>query len=273
MAPRRTGTVGEETRERNREQIRELAARGLSVEVIARTVGTTRYQVETVVERGPAGRNDVPYRHRELLEGADVVARYLAGDSVEELARCVGVSTAAVYAALHRAGVALRGTKGPHVPDFGEVLTAEFLRAEYVEGGRSCAELAGEVGCSEATVRNWRRRHGIPARGPAQRRRAYQFPGELLDAVAAGTVTVAEASAAVGCSRSEFERALRRSGRLLPSQRRAPLTAELLTDLYVAQSRTCPQIAEVTGWSAQTIRARLRELGIPRRRGVQGRSV
>ena len=133
-------------------------------------------------------------------------------------------------------------------------------------------EIAAEVGCSESTVRNWLRRHGIPVRPISTRRRAYEFPAALLDEVAEGGLAVEAAAASVGCSRSELTRALRRTGRTLPCERRAELTRQLLVRLYVAHSMSCPEIAAETGWAIGTIRSRLREYEIPRRIGRPGRT-
>ena len=49
------------------ERVMVLADKGVSIEVIARKLGTSRYRVEKLVGGGPAGRDDVPYRYRELL--------------------------------------------------------------------------------------------------------------------------------------------------------------------------------------------------------------
>lgn len=245
-----------------------LAGEGCSIEVIARTLGTSRYRAEQAVGPSPAGRADVPYRHRRLYDEADISARYEAGESAERIAHDVGVSVTAVFDVLHREGVELRGKAGPHVRSYADVLTLAYLRDQYVEARRGSWEIASEIGCSEATVRNWLRRHGLPVRPMKDRRRAYAFPDELLDAVAAGNVGLEAAAAEVGCSRTEFGRALARSGRALPYRRRPNLTRELLTRLYVDERLTCPAISRSTGWATGTVRARLREYGIPRRVGA-----
>jgi hypothetical protein len=260
----RDGTVAE--------QVMALAASGASIEVIARKVGTSRYRVEQLVGVGPAGRADVPYRHRELLAGTDIGMRYRAGESAERIAYDVGISVTTVFAALHREGVVLRGKCEAHRQSYADVLTADFLRTHYVEGEMGAWEIAADVGCSESTVRNWLRRHGIPVRPISTRRRAYEFPADLLDEVARGGLATEAAAILVGCSRTELTRALRRTGRTLPYERRVNLTRPLLVSMYVEQSKSCPEISAETGWAVGTIRSRLREFGIPRRIGRPGRS-
>lgn len=252
-------------------QASSLASRGCSIEVIARTLGTSRYRVERAVGSSPAGRADVPYRHRRLYDEAGIPARYEAGESAEVIAHDVGVSVTAVFDVLHRKGVELRGKAGPHVRSYADVLTLAYLRDQYVEKRRGSWDIASEVGCSESTVRNWLRRHGLPVRPMADRRRAYSFPDCLLDAVAHGTIGLEAAADQVGCSRTEFGRALARSGRSLPYRRRPELTHELLTTLYLDREMTCPAISNFTGWAPGTVRARLRQYGIPRRVGAPRR--
>jgi predicted transcriptional regulator len=254
------------------EQVMALAATGASIEVIARKLGTSRYRVEKLVGAGPAGRDDVPYRHRELLAAANIGVRYAAGESAEKIAYDVGISVTTVFAALHREGVVLGGKRKAHRESYADVLTADFLRTTYVEAEMGAWEIAADVGCSESTVRNWLRRHGIPVRPISTRRRAYEFPADLLDEVARGGLATEAAAILVGCSRTELTRALRRTGRTLPYERRIELTRPLLVTLYVEQSKSCPEISSETGWAIGTIRSRLREFGIPRRIGRPARS-
>ena len=238
------------------------------MEVIARTIGRSRYFVETIVERAPAGRNDVPYRYRAIKAGVDLRARYRAGESAEDIAHSIGVSVTTVFDWLRAEGVRLRGKSSPHTRSFEGVLSREFLAAEYVVACRPASEIAHQVGCSESTVRNWLRRHAIPVRPMSARRRAYSMPASVLDDVAAGDISLDAAATRVGCSRSEVLRALRRSGRGLPRDRRPPLTESLLREMYVAKRMTCPQIAAQTGWAPLTVRTRLKGYGIPRRLGA-----
>jgi len=249
-----------------------LAAQGASIEVIARKLGTSRYRVEKLVGVGPAGRDDVPYRYRELFERSEISSRYRAGESAERIAYDLGISVTTVFALLNREGVALRGKCEPHRTSYADVLTEAFLQTRYVEAEMGAWEIAAEVGCSESTVRNWLRRHGIPVRPISTRRRAYEFSTDLLDRVSSGALAVETAAGQVGCSRSELTRALRRAGRTLPSERRVALTRELLITLYVNQGQSCPEISAETGWAIGTVRSRLREFGIPRRIGRPAQS-
>ncbi len=245
-------------------QIRRLADAGTSVALIARQLGVSRYRVATTLEVAPVGRNDVPYRLRALE--ADIVDRYRRGQSGEAIARALEISTTAVYATLRRSGVALRGKTHAHELTYEEVLTTEYLTAAIIDARLAPAEVAAQIGCSESTVRNWMRRRGI-APAPRPRRLTYNFSDELLDQIADGTRTLEEAAAHVGCSRDEVRRALRRSGRTLPTDRRPPLTADLLRDLYMERGMTTVAIAEATGWHFNAVRAALRRHQIPRRIG------
>ena len=252
-----------------RDRIEQLGAEGLSIEVIARTTGATRYRVERILGRGPASRSGVPYRYRKVKEENDIAGRYRGGESAEDIAHDLGVSVTLVFEELKRLKVALRGRVEPWVASYEDVLTEEYLRRTYVEERRGTWEIAAEVGCSEATVRNWVRRYQIAPRPSSERRRAYKYPPELLQRVASGDLTVEAASEQVGCSRTELSRALRRAG--LNLRVRPQLSRDYLTEQYLVQSKSCPQIAAETGWSTQTVRSRLAELEIPRRRGVQRR--
>lgn len=255
------------TDERDREKVRRLAHHGVSVELIARAISRTRYFVESTLDRAPAGRADVPYRYREIRATADVAGRYRTGEAAEDIAHDIGVSVTTVFEWLRADGVELRGKAGSHALSYADVLTREFLVASYVNERRTTSEIAQQVGCSESTVRNWLRRHDIAARPISERRRAYVIDSHLLDDVAEGRKGVENAAVAAGCSRSELLRELRRSGRNLPRDRRTPLTAVLLRDMYVKAEMSCPEIASATGWAAGTVRSRLKEYGIPRKVG------
>lgn len=254
------------------EQVLSLAQEGAAIEVIARKLGTSRYQVEKLVGGGPAGRDDVPYRYRDLFAQSDISELYRAGESAERIAYDLGISVTTVFAVLHREGAVLRGKREPHRTSYADVLTEGFLQETYVEAEMGAWEIAAEVGCSESTVRNWLRRHGIPVRPISTRRRAYEFSDDLLDQVSNGVLAAEAAAGLVGCSRSELTRALRRAGRTLPQERRVKLTRELLVTLYVDRGRSCPEISAETGWAIGTVRSRLRLFGIPRRIGRPAQS-
>jgi DNA-directed RNA polymerase specialized sigma24 family protein len=254
------------------EQVLAMASSGAAIEVIARTLGTSRYRVEKLVGGGPAGRADIPYSYRELFAKSDISTRYQAGESAERLAHDLGISVTTVFAVLHRQKVALRGKCEPHRTSYADILTEDFLQKTYVEAAMGAWEIAADVGCSESTVRNWLRHHGIPVHPIDTRRRAYNFSAEMLDQVASGVLAVEAGARLVGCSRSELTRALRRSGRTLPHERRVALTRALLVALYVDQTLSCPQISAETGWAIGTVRSRLREFDIPRRVGRPAKS-
>lgn len=47
-----------------------------------------------------------------------------------------------------------------------DVLTPDFLAAEYVSAGKSTLQIGREVGCNQQSVANALKRHGIPIRPP-----------------------------------------------------------------------------------------------------------
>jgi transposase-like protein len=57
-------------------------------------------------------------------------------------------------------------------------ISAAELRRRYTDEGQTLASIAGQLGCSAATVSNMLRRHGIPARDARFRR--VEIPRELL---------------------------------------------------------------------------------------------
>jgi excisionase family DNA binding protein len=98
-----------------------------------------------------------------------IAARYLAGTSAEVIARQLGIRVGAVYRALQRQNVPRTHKRGHPTASFADRLTQAFLAEEYTQKERSTADIAAEVGCSESTIRNWLRYHGIRARNRTDR--------------------------------------------------------------------------------------------------------
>ncbi len=61
-------------------------------------------------------------------------------------------------------------------PEVARLLTAEFLRAEYVDKKRCTEEIAAECGLSRQTINNHLRRHQIPLRRWGEHMRLYKTP-------------------------------------------------------------------------------------------------
>jgi DNA-binding CsgD family transcriptional regulator len=106
----------------------------------------------------------------------EVERRYLAGESLKELAADLDVTSSAVGQALKRRGIALR-TAGDTQRGAARAASRALTEAQAAEcadlyvGGLSMLKLAEHYGISENGVRQTLRRLGIPAR-PASRRAA-----------------------------------------------------------------------------------------------------
>jgi hypothetical protein len=119
-------------------------------------------------ETRPARKTGWEKRFPQLGD-ADLLKRlYLdEGKSVGDLAKEFGCSVAAVWKALHKFGIPRRPANGSNrierhsIPQLKDV---EWLRRERIEKGRSPADIAGELGCSEATVIKILWRRGIRAK-------------------------------------------------------------------------------------------------------------
>jgi transposase len=84
-----------------------------------------------------------------------------------DIADRFGVSYKAIVGSLRRNGIDVRSTKESHhrkAPR--ELREEEELRRLYHDEGLTNREIADELGVSETTVTEWRRRHGIEAREP-----------------------------------------------------------------------------------------------------------
>lgn len=203
-----------------------LAARvdaGLSNTEIARLAKVSRSCVAKSVRRyGLTGRrtkgprpakttgkvSSVSYRYREALTVEYLGQRYTREQAtVPQIAREVGCSGRAVYDALARHRIPLRGqARGPR-PDWTAVLTSDYLTAEYVEAGRDMDDIAGEIGCSAMTVQRALVRHGIPAR-PAR-----PLDGRVYrDLATVEAISDLDAAEIVGAAQTTASRARRKAG-------------------------------------------------------------
>ena len=168
--------------------------------------GSRRDPVAWVPSEPVARRPPVALRYRRLLSAEWLHDHYVHRRmSVREVATAAGVCEQTIYRALRRADITLRPRNRYGVPySLEAVLTSEYLQREYVEAGRTCSDIAAELGCSVGAVAGWLRRHGIPARGvrPAERR-IYTDVIDVDDIrrrLAAGA-TVKEVAQAVGVDR------------------------------------------------------------------------
>jgi hypothetical protein len=155
------------------------------------------------------------------------------------------------------------------------VLTEQYLRREYVEGHRSSAQLAAEVGCTHKTVLRHLARHGLPVRGKGQRGakffelRSARF---LRTRYVEERATMSAIAAEVGCSRSCVSAALAAAGiGKVTADAARRLTAEYLRAGYAIDGRSTVDLAAELGCGPSTVARALRRHGIPvRSRGGSG---
>lgn len=83
------------------------------------------------------------------------------GATVDEISAEIGRDRRAIYTALHREGIPLRGTPG--VSEWGDVLTHDYLSA-CADDGWSTYRIAQEVGADWSVVAEWQAHHGLADR-------------------------------------------------------------------------------------------------------------
>jgi transposase-like protein len=157
-----------------------------------------------------------------------------------------------------------------------ELRDAAWLRARYVDEGRSLAQIAAELGCAKQLVHYWLRTHGIPARTQTRfaGTPALTNPEWLRARYVTQRRTSAEIAADVGCPATTVKAALRvygiptRMGGPVPGTRRTAPGTERLDDRewlrarHLEEGLSCQQIAEALGCSAMTVHRALRQHGI-----------
>jgi predicted transcriptional regulator len=142
-----------------REYLEEMYVRlGRSLGAIGRTHGVSgetvrKWLARHGIDRRPADRAQ-PI-DRDLLERRYV----LEGRSITAIARELGVSATTVTKRLDAFGISRRPA-----PRSAEMIDRAHLVREYVERGRTMAEIAGDLGVSASTVRKHLDRHGIEVR-------------------------------------------------------------------------------------------------------------
>lgn len=216
----------------DREWLTERVEAGRTTASIAAELGVSMSAVSAWVKRyGLTGRrptgprpartpgkvSSVSYRYREALTVEYLGQRYTREQAtVPQIAREVGCSGRAVYDALARHRIPLRGqARGPR-PDWTAVLTADFLAVEYVGAGRDMDDIAGEIGCSAMTVQRALVRHGIPAR-PAR-----PLDGRVYrDLATVDAISDLDAAEIVGAAQTTASRARRKAG-IPPRRGRLP---------------------------------------------------
>lgn len=153
--------------------------------------------------------------HFAVAEDVDLIDAYRAGATAAELAEHFDVTPRTVLNRLARAGVARRprGRRG-HQP---RLQDRAWLVGEYGVNGRSAADVAREVGCSETAVLEALHRHGIAVRTRGGGARRAPMPAELRDAewlsqTYASGLSIRLIARQLGVSGSAVAAALRRAG-------------------------------------------------------------
>jgi len=129
-------------------------------------VASTRRVAEPMTDNDAdkVSRTDcTPWRDEETLRYFYHGKRY----SLLETAEAVGCTEGTVSQWCNRLGVETRDAQ--EARDTGtppELEDADWLRREYIDNERTCADIADEVDVTDLTVSRWLRRHDIPTRPP-----------------------------------------------------------------------------------------------------------
>lgn len=193
-----------------------------------------------------------PFTVPELVD-ADTLRRLHVdeGKSLAAIAKQVGCSPFDVGRALHRHGIAQR----THHRVYPELADGDLLRRWYETEGLSASEIAAEVGCAPQTVSAALARHGIPARSARATRPDGLDDGDLLAALRADGLTIAEIADRVGASTSATRSALARHGLTGSRRSRYPQLDDVKALKRMAgEGLTASQIAGRIGCTSRAVR-------------------
>jgi transposase-like protein len=113
-----------------------------------------------------------------LADRAWLRERYdVQGRTIPEIAAEVGCGATTVQRALRVHGIPARPPRVARVasrraPGADRLEDGAWLRARYLDEGKSCQQIAEELGCAKMTVHRALRRHGIGGRPAGRQRRA-----------------------------------------------------------------------------------------------------
>jgi DNA-binding CsgD family transcriptional regulator len=153
----------------------------------------------------------------------------------------------------------------------GNPLPRSALVDAYILRGLSSNAVAKELGCSSQKVRDDLRHHGIPVRPRHSSKLEALGAKELEELYVDRQLTLAQVADACGCSASAVKNQLERLGIARrapgwrPSSRDPVLSAQALTDLYVAQGLSILVIARRLDVSPDVVTGALDAHRIPRR--------
>lgn len=189
------------------------------------------------------------------------------GKTLAEVGPLVGYSQGGVAKLLRSYGIPTRPRTGRRL-SHDEQLSRERLAAMYQDEALSVAEIARRAGTTEDRVALRLRRYGIPLR----RARTEALEAGLLEELYRDQgLAVGDIAGRLGCPIAHVKRELRRHG-IRPHRRPAtlppglaPITRELLEELYLRRGLTLAEVAAEVGGSSSRVGAALRRFGIPSR--------
>lgn len=163
-------------------------------------------------------------------------------------------------------------------PSFATILTKEFLINEITVGSKLPKTVALEVGCSEATVRNYMFKHSVPTRTAEQYNLDRSIP-KLTDRFLRNEYLLQqksclEISRELNCSDATVRARLLKMGIEIRAYKHEIITFDLLSKLYLEEGKTLKAIGEMFNANAQTVYNHCVRLGIPvrtKKQALKGR--
>lgn len=106
-----------------------------------------------------SNKTDAPWQDEEVLR-----QKYWAeGKQMSEVADELGCSYSTVLKWMQKHGVERRGKNGSKTD--AKYKKESFLKEQYLNQGKSCAQIANECNVSRSTIRDWLKKNGIERRG------------------------------------------------------------------------------------------------------------
>lgn len=152
---------------------------------------------------------------------------------------------------------------------YAELRDPEWMQARYVDEKMSDREIAEQVGCHTATVRIWRRRHGIPPHEPEGPPPELRDADWLRERYVDEDLTQYEIGEILDCSPVTVAAWLREHG--IPVRPPGGQTDDRMRDAawlrqrYLEDGLSAAEIADEVGYERKTVIKWLKRHEIPRR--------